>query len=95
MNLLLLRAAVVTTAIFLGSLRSADASVPKLFLIGGSTMGTFPPTRPVSYPNGAKDDTHYNADGATRVAELAVREIIRLGLPLREWLRKDAVGGKR
>jgi pectinesterase len=50
-----------------------------------------PPGKFDTYPNGSKDDTHYNAHGATRVAELAVREIIRLGLPLREWLREDAL----
>jgi hypothetical protein len=48
----------------------------------------FPPGKHESYPNGAKDNTHYNTDGATRVAELAVREMVRLGLPLRDWLRK-------
>lgn len=38
------------------------------------------------YPNGAKDDTHYNRHGATRVAELAVQEIRRLNLPFVSWL---------
>ncbi|MBI5769921.1 MAG: rhamnogalacturonan acetylesterase [Verrucomicrobia bacterium] len=41
-----------------------------------------------SYPNGAKDDTHYNEHGATRVAEVAVQEIRRLNLPLVAWLRE-------
>ena len=49
-----------------------------------------PPGKYDSYPNGAKDDTHYNAHGATRVAELAVRQIRRLDLPLVSWLRADA-----
>jgi len=39
-----------------------------------------------SYPKGAKDDTHYCADGATRVAELAIQEIRRLRLPIAGWL---------
>ncbi|MCX6955257.1 MAG: rhamnogalacturonan acetylesterase [Verrucomicrobia bacterium] len=38
------------------------------------------------YPNGAKDDTHYCAAGALRVAELAVQEIRRLRLPIADWL---------
>jgi lysophospholipase L1-like esterase len=40
-----------------------------------------------SYPNGSKDDTHYNRHGATRVSELAVQEIRRLKLPLMDWLK--------
>ena len=40
-----------------------------------------------SYPNGARDDTHYCAHGATRVAELAVEEIRRLKLPIVDWLK--------
>lgn len=39
------------------------------------------------HPDGVKDNTHYNATGALRVAELAVAEIRRLGLPLQDWLR--------
>jgi lysophospholipase L1-like esterase len=49
-----------------------------------------------SYPNGAKDDTHYCAHGADRVAQLAVQELRRLGLPLTAWLRAadaPAAGG--
>jgi len=38
-------------------------------------------------PDGYRDDTHYSAYGAERVAALAVQEIIRLQLPLVEWLR--------
>jgi DNA sulfur modification protein DndE len=38
-------------------------------------------------PEGYKDDTHYSACGAERVAALAVQEIIRLRLPLADWLR--------
>lgn len=38
-------------------------------------------------PDGYQDDTHYSAYGAERVAALAVQEIIRLQLPLAEWLR--------
>jgi lysophospholipase L1-like esterase len=45
-----------------------------------------------SYPNGAKDDTHYNAAGATKVAELAVAEIRRLKLPFALWLTDSAPG---
>ena len=38
-------------------------------------------------PDGYQDDTHYSAYGADRVAALAVQEIIRLGLPLADWLK--------
>ncbi len=38
-------------------------------------------------PDGWKDDTHYCAYGADRVAALAVQEIIRLQLPLAESLK--------
>ena len=38
-------------------------------------------------PVGYSDDTHYSAYGAERVAGLAVQEIIRLRLPLADWLR--------
>jgi lysophospholipase L1-like esterase len=48
-----------------------------------------PPGKYASYPNGAKDDTHYCAHGATRVAALAVEEIRRLQLPLARWLVDD------
>lgn len=47
-----------------------------------------PPGKYDSYANGAKDDTHYCAYGATRVAELAVAEIRRQRLPLADWLRE-------
>ena len=39
-----------------------------------------------SMPEGARDDTHYSAYGAERVAALAVQEMLRLQLPLTEWL---------
>jgi lysophospholipase L1-like esterase len=35
-----------------------------------------------SLPTGRQDDTHFSADGATAVAELAVQEMRRLELPL-------------
>lgn len=38
-------------------------------------------------PDGWEDNTHYCAYGAERVAALAVQEIIRLQLPLMEWLK--------
>jgi lysophospholipase L1-like esterase len=38
-------------------------------------------------PAGWNDDTHYSAYGADRVAALAVQEIIRLNLPLVDWLK--------
>jgi lysophospholipase L1-like esterase len=38
-------------------------------------------------PAGYQDDTHYSAYGADRVAAIAVQEIIRLRLPLADWLR--------
>lgn len=42
---------------------------------------------------GWQDDTHYSAYGADRVAALAVQEIIRLGLPLGEFLAGDPPAG--
>lgn len=45
------------------------------------------------YPNGSKDDTHYCALGALKVAELAVQEICRLKLPLANWLTDAARAG--
>jgi lysophospholipase L1-like esterase len=38
-------------------------------------------------PEGYQDNTHYSAYGAERVAALAVQEMIRLRLPLSDWLR--------
>src|SRR5436190_8315975 len=38
-------------------------------------------------PEGYQDNTHYSAYGAERVAAVAVQEIIRLHLPLGDWLR--------
>jgi lysophospholipase L1-like esterase len=38
-------------------------------------------------PEGYQDNTHYSAYGAERVAALAVQEIIRLQLPLTDWVR--------
>jgi lysophospholipase L1-like esterase len=38
-------------------------------------------------PEGYQDNTHYSAYGAERVAALAVQEMIRLRLPLIDWLR--------
>lgn len=49
------------------------------------------PGKHESYPNGAKDDTHYCAAGATRVAEIAVSEIRRLRLPISDWLAVPAI----
>ncbi len=49
-----------------------------------------PPGKFESYPNGAKDDTHYNADGARQVAIVALREMVRLELPLVGWLTPEA-----
>ncbi len=45
------------------------------------------PGQYASYPNGSKDNTHYNRHGATRVSELAVQEIRRLQLPFVDWLK--------
>ena len=39
------------------------------------------------WPDGVKDDTHYAEYGASRVAALAVQEILRLQLPLTAWLK--------
>ena len=38
-------------------------------------------------PDGYEDNTHYSEYGAERVAALAVQEILRLRLPLADWLR--------
>jgi lysophospholipase L1-like esterase len=38
-------------------------------------------------PGPYEDNTHYSAYGAERVAALAVQEIIRLQLPLKQWLK--------
>lgn len=38
-------------------------------------------------PEGWKDDTHYSAYGADRVAALAVQEILRQQLPLAAWVK--------
>lgn len=46
-------------------------------------------------PKGWQDDTHYSAYGADRVAALAVQEIIRLGLPLADFLAGDPPAGKQ
>ncbi len=49
-----------------------------------------PPGKYDSYPKGSRDNTHYNAYGAKRVAELAVWEIRRLQLPIADWLMGGA-----
>jgi lysophospholipase L1-like esterase len=54
-----------------------------------------PPGKSASYPDGVKDDTHYCAFGARRVAELAVQEIRRLELPLVAWLQPTTEENKR
>lgn len=38
-------------------------------------------------PEGWQDNTHFSAYGAERVAALAVQEMLRLQLPLAQWLR--------
>lgn len=38
-------------------------------------------------PGAYEDNTHYSAYGAERVAALAAQEIIRLQLPLKQWLK--------
>jgi lysophospholipase L1-like esterase len=38
-------------------------------------------------PQGYEDNTHYSAYGAERVAALAVQEMIRLQLPITQWLK--------
>lgn len=39
-------------------------------------------------PDGYNDDTHFSEYGALRVASLAVQEMMRLGLPLCEWMKR-------
>lgn len=46
-------------------------------------------------PAGWQDDTHYSTYGAERVAALAVQEIIRLGLPLADFLAGDNPVGQK
>lgn len=41
-------------------------------------------------PEGWRDNTHYSAEGAARVAQLAIDEIRRLQLPLVAWLVADS-----
>lgn len=40
-----------------------------------------------SLPKGREDDTHLSAVGASRIAELAIGEFQRLGLPLADWVK--------
>lgn len=47
-----------------------------------------PPGAHSEHPKGVKDDTHYNAYGALKVAEIVVQEIRRAGLPLQAWLHE-------
>jgi lysophospholipase L1-like esterase len=70
-------------------LRGATVALEKSLGVEGSIALHLhlPPGKSDAYPKGAKDDTHYNAHGATQVAELVVREIRRLELPLVAWLR--------
>lgn len=49
-------------------------------------MWIAPGTHP-KIPEGRKDDTHFNAAGARKVAELAVAEIRARDLPLAKWLQ--------
>lgn len=49
-------------------------------------MWIAPGTHP-KIPEGRKDDTHFNAAGAKKVAELAVAEIRTQQLPLTKWLQ--------
>ncbi len=49
-------------------------------------MWIAPGTHP-KIPEGRKDDTHFNAAGARKVAELAVAEIRAQQLPLAKWLQ--------
>ncbi len=46
-----------------------------------------PPGTYARRPEGWRDDTHFSAYGARRVAALAVQEMLRLQLPLIAWLR--------
>ncbi|MCB1058233.1 MAG: hypothetical protein KDD11_22265 [Acidobacteria bacterium] len=50
----------------------------------------FEPGEHPRLPEGRHDDTHFSELGARRVAELAVREIARLRLPLARYLVLDA-----
>lgn len=45
-----------------------------------------PPQTYERKPEGWQDDTHYSREGAHRAAALAVQEMIRLRLPLVDWL---------
>lgn len=72
-------------------LRGATAQLERELGVEGSRALHLylPPGKSDYYPNGSKDDTHYNAHGATLVAELAAKEIRRLDLPLRTWLKDE------
>jgi hypothetical protein len=45
------------------------------------------PGRHPKIPEGKKDDTHFVAAGATKVASLAVAQIREQTLPLAAWLK--------
>jgi len=47
----------------------------------------YPGGRYPRWPNGVDDDTHYSEYGASRVAALAVQEILRLQLMPAKWIR--------
>ncbi|MBL9211634.1 MAG: rhamnogalacturonan acetylesterase, partial [Opitutaceae bacterium] len=70
-------------------LRRATVALEKSLGVEGSIALHLhlPPGAHAEHPKGVKDNTHYNAHGALKVAELAVQEIRRLGLPLQDWLR--------
>lgn len=78
-------------AVPLMELRGATVELERSLGVEGSKALHLhlPPGKFEAYPNGARDDTHYNAYGATRVAELVVREMRRLELPLVGWLREE------
>jgi len=70
-------------------LRRATVALEKSLGVEGSIALHLhlPPGAHAEHPQGVKDNTHYNAHGALKVAELVVQEIRRLGLPLQDWLR--------
>ncbi|MGL6160422.1 rhamnogalacturonan acetylesterase [Microbulbifer sp.] len=47
-----------------------------------------PPDTHPNYPNGVRDDTHLNQLGAREVAQLALREMKKMGHPLAKKLRE-------
>lgn len=47
------------------------------------------PGEVMKYPDGHEDDSHWNYDGACKVAELFAAELVKTGHPLKKYLKKE------